>query len=69
MPTIANEVRSAIRSAVEEAGQPDDLAEKLIAWMERIASGAESVTDEESVRRHLDVLMEAVEIEAVSEEE
>lgn len=69
MPTIANEVRSAIRTAVEEGGQPEDVADKLISWMERIASGAESVADEESVRRHLDVLIEAVEVDTVSEEE
>lgn len=68
MPTIANEVRKAVRSAVEEAGQPEDVADKLISWMERIASGAESVADEESVRRHLDVLTEAVEVDAVPEE-
>lgn len=69
MPTIANEVRDAIRTAVEEAGQPENVADKLVAWMERIASGAESVADEESVRRHLDVLIEAVEVDTVSEEE
>lgn len=69
MPSIANEVRNAIRSAVEEAGQPEDVADKLVSWMERIASGAESVADEESVRRHLDVLIEAVEVDTVSEGE
>lgn len=66
---LPDEVESAVESAVRNERQPRSVADKLISWLERIASGAESITDEESVRRHLEVLFEAVEVEAVQAKE
>lgn len=69
MASIAPEVRNAIRRAVEHAEQPEGVANKLISWIDRVASGGESLVDAESVQRHLDVLMDALDVEPVKEEQ
>lgn len=69
MASTVPEVRNAIRQAVREAQQPEGVAEKLISWIDRVASGGESLADDESVRRHLDVIMDALEVEPVEGEQ
>jgi hypothetical protein len=57
-------IQEAVLASVREAGQPDQLAKKLLAWLEAIASGNEELTDLEAAQRHLELLFGAVEITA-----
>jgi hypothetical protein len=58
---IDEEIRRAIRSSTEELGQPEALARRLEGWFQQLVEGNESLSDSDSVRRHLELLMEAVE--------
>ncbi len=59
---IDEEISRAIRSGVEEMEQPEALARRLEAWFQQLVGGNESLTDADSVRRHLELLLEAVEV-------
>lgn len=48
-------VRSAIIDATAAAGQDHGLATKLIAWFDALNSGNETLTDKESVSRHMEL--------------
>ena len=58
--TIPREIQHAVQTAVTSADQPEAVASRLIAWLEALNAGNESLTDEESVRRHLDLLFQTV---------
>jgi hypothetical protein len=51
-------IRVAIREAVSDAGQPPELATKLSAWLESLASGNTSLEDRDDTARHLELLYE-----------
>ena len=57
---IREEIKSAVYSATEKAGQEQVVANKIIAWLEALSSGNESLEDSESVKRHLDLLFETI---------
>lgn len=54
--TIDARIAQAINEAVKEAGQPDTLARRLIAWFEAVSSGNEDINDQAAADRHLQVL-------------
>lgn len=51
-------IRAAIKEAVSDAGQPPELATKLLAWFESLASGNASLEDRDDTARHLELLYE-----------
>lgn len=55
---IDTRISEAIQDAVEEAGQPRELARRLIAWIEAVASGNEDINDQATAARHLEVLFD-----------
>ena len=59
-------IQSAVRSAVEDAGQDKSLAAKIISWMEKIADGSESLDDAEAVHRRLELLYEFTKVDELS---
>ena len=61
--TIDARITQAINEAVKEAGQPDTLARRLIAWFEAVTSGNEDVNDQATADRHLEVLFEGTVVE------
>ena len=61
--TIDARITQAINEAVKEAGQPDTLARRLIAWFEAVTSGNEDINDQATAARHLEVLFEATVVE------
>lgn len=54
--TLDTRISEAIHDAVEEAGQPKELARRLVAWIEAVTSGNEDINDQATAARHLDVL-------------
>lgn len=65
--TIDARITQAINEAVNEAGQPDTLARRLIAWFEAVASGNEDINDQATAARHLEVLFEGTVVEKEEE--
>lgn len=61
-------ITHAITEAVEEAGQPETLAHRLIAWFEAITTGNEDIHDSETSARHLDLLFSSTVIGETDEE-
>ena len=61
-------IKDAVNSAVREAGQSQQLATKLLAWIDAVISGNEDVHDRDSSLRHLELLFKAVELSAGGEE-
>ncbi|WBU40399.1 MULTISPECIES: CxC ATPase DNA modification system associated small protein [Marinobacter] len=61
-------ITHAITEAVEEAGQPETLAHRLIAWFEAITTGNEDIHDSETSARHLDLLFSSTVIGDTDEE-
>lgn len=61
--TIDARIKQAINEAVKEAGQPDTLARRLIAWFEALTSGNEDINDQATAARHLEVLFEGTVVE------
>ncbi|WP_018099623.1 CxC ATPase DNA modification system associated small protein [Sinorhizobium meliloti] len=55
----------AINEAVEEAGQPETLARRLIAWFEAVTSGNEDINDQSTTARHLEVLFEGTVVQNI----
>ena len=62
-------ITHAITEVVEEAGQPETLAHRLIAWFEAITTGNEDIHDSETSARHLDLLFSSTTVSGETEEE
>lgn len=67
--TLDPRITRAINEAVQEAGQPDTLARRLIAWFEAVTSGNEDINDDATAARHLEVLFEGTVVEGVDDGE
>jgi hypothetical protein len=66
--TLDNAIKEAIANAVEEHGQPQRLAEKLISWFSELAKSNESIDDKEAVFKRLEILFSAVELPEIEED-
>lgn len=55
-------IKSSIRTAVEEEGQPEQVAEKLIKWFENVANGNETLEEKSDYKRRVKGLYDAVEV-------
>lgn len=56
--TLDTRIIKAIEEAVKEAGQPETLARRLLAWFDAVTSGNEDINDQAAAARHLEVLFE-----------
>ena len=52
-------IHAALVQAVQEVGQPGELATKVGAWMEQVAIGNERTEDQEAAARQLERLFKA----------
>jgi hypothetical protein len=62
-------IRQAITKAVSEAGQPKELATRLLAWFDSLSTGNASIEDRESVAKHVELLYEAADAGELCDEE
>lgn len=53
-------IAQAIRQVVENARQPNAVADRFLAWYEGLSTGNENLEDPDSVKRHMEVLFDAV---------
>ena len=49
-------IAEAIQNVVEDVGQSQALARRLVAWFNAVASGNEKINDRQSADRHLELL-------------
>lgn len=61
-------VERAVRQACEEAGQCTILANEILAWLEAVRVGNESLDDDDSVGRRLELLYDSVNVDEAAEE-
>ena len=64
---VDKRIAKAIEEAVAEAGQPEPVAKRLIAWFDALASGNEDIHDDDAGRR-LESLFESAHVEEIGEE-
>ena len=62
-------VHEAIKNAVEDAGQSESLADKIIAWVDALASGNENIDDVDNSYRRARLVYEDTEVSEDQEEE
>ncbi|WP_173097785.1 CxC ATPase DNA modification system associated small protein [Actinomadura verrucosospora] len=55
-------ITEAIEIAVSEARQNTALARRIVAWLETLTSGNESINDPSAAARHLELLYDEVTI-------
>ena len=55
---LDKQLEISIRDVVEEFGQPNGIAEKLIAWLTNSINGEENPLDEGTYSRYLDLIYE-----------
>jgi hypothetical protein len=55
-------IQEAIRVAATAENQPPEFATKLAAWVDALTSGNERLDNNDSVRRHLELLYEAAKL-------
>jgi hypothetical protein len=53
------QIEKAIKDAVKEHGQNDDVAKKIIAWLKELSVGNELIDDTHSAHQRVSVLYEA----------
>jgi hypothetical protein len=59
--TIDQRIHIAINQAVDNYGQPQPVADKITAWFEAIASGADAITDHDDATRRIQELLRDIE--------
>lgn len=55
---LDNRIESAIREAVNEEGQNPKVADRVIAWLDALTNGNETLGDTSAVTRHIQDLFE-----------
>jgi hypothetical protein len=54
----------AVEAAAAEAGQPTALARRLVAWLEAVGDESEDINDIAATDRRLEIIYEAVSLQA-----
>ncbi len=67
--TLDTRIIQAIEEAVKEAGQPETLARRLLAWFEAVTSGNEDINDQAATVRHLEVLFDGAVVQDDNDED
>lgn len=55
---MKNHIEAAIKSAVQEGGQSTDLAKKIIAWMQALSVGNETIESGQRATQRVSVIFE-----------
>lgn len=66
---VDKRVQESLHEAVAEAGQKQEVAVRVIAWLEAVSDGRESFADKEKVANRLASLFAAAEVDLDSEDE
>ena len=62
--SIDQRIKDAIGESVADHNQSQILTSKIIAWLEVLAEGNETLEDKEKVAKHLDLIYEATKVNA-----
>jgi hypothetical protein len=56
---MQNHIENAIKSAVQDCGQSPDLAKKIMAWMQALSVGNETIESGQRATQRVGVIFEA----------
>jgi hypothetical protein len=59
---LADEVRIAIAEGVGNRKQPDAVSDLLVAWLDQLASGNESLEEPQAVAAKLELIFDALDV-------
>jgi hypothetical protein len=57
---LNRQVVTALREAARGAGQSEEMANRLVSWLDQVAAGGASLDNLEDVNRHIQELLEEV---------
>ena len=60
---VKQAIEDAVKDAVKEHGQDEELALRLIAWFNAVTKGNEQITGSDAATRRLEVLFECTVVE------
>jgi hypothetical protein len=66
---VPSELKSALHEAVRRHSQPDAVSSRLLALLEEVYSGNESLDDREAMRRHVESILESLAVPQEGEDE
>ncbi len=66
---LDKKIAAAVRSAVTKEEQPQAVADRLIAWLEALSDGNESLGNIDTTNRFLSDLFESIELSEEPEED
>jgi hypothetical protein len=55
-------IQKAIKSAVAKKEQPEELATKIISWMEKLTEGDEEITDKSQYVRRCQICLDTIQV-------
>jgi hypothetical protein len=61
-------IEEAIKESVKNHNQSENLAQKIIAWLEALVEGNESLEDKDSIARHVNLIYDNTEVSIDSED-
>ena len=57
---LNRQVVTALREAARGAGQSEEMANRLVSWLDQVSTGGASLDELEDVNRHIQELLEEV---------
>jgi len=60
--TLPAELKAALHEAARNSEQPETVSSRILALLEAIYSGNESLDDREAMRRHIELILESISI-------
>lgn len=55
-------VEEAVQKAVESAGQPKALSDRLLQWLDQLAEGRTTLQNRDDVGKHIEVILKATKV-------
>lgn len=62
MQNLDDALVTAVQDAVKDAGQPAQVAKRLLIWMDALSSGEASIERPQDVSERLDLVLKAIDI-------
>jgi hypothetical protein len=59
---VNENVVAALKAAVSEANQPKELAQRLVSWLDALATGNAEITDESEAAKRISDLLDLVRV-------
>ena len=68
MSRVNENVAAALRAAVTNAGQPKEVAQRLVSWLDALATGNADISDDNEAAKRISDLLDLVRIPSGQDE-